>query len=678
MKKKLRKTPFTDFTNPLDLPRMVVNPFRNRIQFIVELLLLRGTGSRLLVAAGLIALTAVFFGLLGFWAAMGTSQSFSHILESVWWAFLRLSDPGYLGDDEGAALRTVSTLVTVAGYVLFLGVLVAILTQGLNELIRKLEMGLTPISSKNHIILLGWSTRTPGIVRNFMLSEERVQRFLQRIGAKRLQLVLLVEEVTLNHTTELRAYLGRAWKAWQIILRSGSALRLDHLKRVDYLRASTIVIPAQDRVAGSTATMSDNSTIKTILSISHSLKHRGQERSTPLLVAELYDARKIPVATRSYQGPIEVVAGDEVVSRMVAQIVRHAKISFVYRELLTHGVGNEIFARDCPDKLVGSMFWEVAESLDKAILLGVTQSSPAGVRPVLNPPHDYKLAKGDKIVFLSEDWMHGINMPDSGSSGKYWHKPEKKLERRPREDHRVLLLGWSRRVPALLAEFESYTNQKFHVTIVSRYPVEERDDRIESYGCAFERTKVHEVLSDYTVPERLVELEPESFDSVFCLASDGTKSDQEADARTLVAYAILRDMLEGKEKKPRIMLELLDELNTVLVDPRECEYILTPQILSHILVQVSLRRELNAVFQELFNSSETEIFFRDFNRYGFEAGQTVAFPMIEAAARQHNEIALGVLVAADGNEPNGGVLLNPNRGMSFTLSEGDQFVVLRR
>jgi hypothetical protein len=34
---------------------------------------------------------------------------------AIWWSFLRLSDPGYLGDDEGVVSVTISTVVTVQG-----------------------------------------------------------------------------------------------------------------------------------------------------------------------------------------------------------------------------------------------------------------------------------------------------------------------------------------------------------------------------------------------------------------------------------------------------------------------------------------------------------------------------------------------------------------------------------
>ena len=70
------------------------------------------------------------------------------------------------------ARRTVSTVVTVLGYVLFLGLLIAILTQWLNETIAKLEAGVTPIALSDHVVILGWTHRVPTIVSGH--ADERI------------------------------------------------------------------------------------------------------------------------------------------------------------------------------------------------------------------------------------------------------------------------------------------------------------------------------------------------------------------------------------------------------------------------------------------------------------------------------------------------------------------------
>lgn len=654
---------------------MVIRPFRNRVQNFLEALLLSGTMGRLGVAAFLIAAVAFFMGLLGYLAAMGSEQAFSNPFEGVWWAFLRLSDPGYLGDDDGYLLRIISTVVTVAGYVLFMGVLVAILTQGLNEKIRRLEMGLTPISANKHIIVLGWNNRTPWMVGKFLISEGRVGRFLRRVGARRLKLVLLVEEVSPRHSLELKNFIGPEWKSNRVVLRSGSPLRLDHLMRVDYLRSSSILLPALDRSSQDAVSRSDDATVKTILSIDHSLRLSDEKLPPPLLVAELYDARKISTVLQCYHGPIEVVASDEVISRMVAQMTRHPYISDIYRELLSMGAGNELFIRDVKPVLIGESFWAFAQRVSSALVIGVTHENERRITPILNPPADYCFTREDKIVYIAENWGSLDSMGDA--TANTWPKPGAALERLKRDDHKLLILGWSRRIPALLDEYESYLNQSFDITIASRMSVEIREQQIDAYGATLRRTKVHHQLMDYTIPENLAALSPDSFDTVVCLSSEGSHSDEDADARTLVAHTILQVQVAQSSRKPRILLELLDELNVGLISGSGCEYLLTPHVLGFMLVEVSLRRELNSVFQELFNSGDTEITFRDFERYDLADGDAITFQQVQRLSRANNEIALGIFKASEANEFNGGKHINPDRKKKWKLESNDKFIVLR-
>ncbi len=67
--------------------------------------------------------------------SLGT-ESFSQEGQAIWWAFRRLTDPGNLGDDEGLFTRVLSSVLTVLGYVLFMGSLIAIMTQWLNAKLR--------------------------------------------------------------------------------------------------------------------------------------------------------------------------------------------------------------------------------------------------------------------------------------------------------------------------------------------------------------------------------------------------------------------------------------------------------------------------------------------------------------------------------------------------------------
>ena len=135
-------------------------PFRviDRVKFIVERQLVKGAGFQLLVVGLFIALISLVGGLL---VIMPQADEFEDVSSAIWWAFLRLTDPGYLGDDVGTWQRMVSTLLTISGYVVFMGTLVAILTRWLIAKMVDLERGLTPVTLKHHVVVLGWTAQTP-------------------------------------------------------------------------------------------------------------------------------------------------------------------------------------------------------------------------------------------------------------------------------------------------------------------------------------------------------------------------------------------------------------------------------------------------------------------------------------------------------------------------------------
>ena len=129
----------------------MIRRMTNRFKFYLERLIQRGAHYQLLIIAVLICLVSLLAGIL----ALSTTATFKQYGESAWWAFLRLTDPGYLGDDKGVVLQTISTVVTILGYVLFMGALIAIMTQWLQRTMRKLESGVTPITQNDHILILG-------------------------------------------------------------------------------------------------------------------------------------------------------------------------------------------------------------------------------------------------------------------------------------------------------------------------------------------------------------------------------------------------------------------------------------------------------------------------------------------------------------------------------------------
>ena len=106
-----------------------------------------------------------------------------------------------------------------------------------------------------------------------------------------------------------------------------------------------------------------------------------------------------------------------------------------------------------------------------------------------------------------------------------------------------------------------------------------------------------------------------------------------------------------------------------------------------MLTRIALRRELRAVFDELFSSGGSDIFFQriadyDLTEYRDEseapdtAGCIYRFADLQRAADARGEIAIGIRRIGQEGRPGGGVQLNPGRDERLRLREDDEMILL--
>jgi len=631
--------------------------FKNSLVFQLEQVMVRGPLWRFALMLVLVALVA---GLL----VRAIAPGFDSEEGAIWWAFLRLTDPGYLGDDEGMAKGTVSTVITILGSVLFTGALIAILVQWWDDTMSRLELGLTPVALDAHFVLAGWTSRTLTIIEEVLVSQGRVERFLRQRGARRLRVALLAERVDASLRQEIKLQLGEHWNARQIILRSGSPLNLDDLERVDFAHAGAILIPAADTTTSSTLD-ADTHTVKTLMTVGAALEQASPEE-LPLVVAEIQDTRYIGTLRALYPGPMEIVAGDEVISRLMVQNVRHPGLSHVLGELADVS-GSQIYVRE-ESQLVGVPVQQLAYAFAEGVLLGIVRPQGDGFQALLDPPNDMRLETDDRIAVLAPSYEDAAPPESLGA--------EVELPERPAPEHavcaqrRVLILGWNHRVPALLDEFASYPKEQFYIDIVSQVSASKREKRIAVEALSTDRLTVRQLEFDYTLPAYLKSVDPASYDNVVLLASERLMSGAESDARTILGYLLLHDLIAAEAAAPSVLVELTDPDNVPLFENR-----LGDVIVSHILARVALRRELRAVIDELFSSGGCEIFFRHIADYGLAQGE-YTFADLQRAADTRGQIVIGIRWAGQDQTQDGRVQLNPRRDEHLKLNENDELIVL--
>ena len=621
---------------------------------------MRGTHYRLALAALLVALVALVAGeVVYLFAPVGSDG----IGDDIWWAFLRLSDPGYLGDDEGLIRRTISTAVTVLGYVLFLGLLVAIMTQWLNQWIARLEMGVTPVAVSDHVLILGWTHRTPAIARTLLATEGALDRFLARQSRTELTIVILVEEITPELRQELREQLGTRWNDRQILLRAGSAQHMEHLQRVAYHDAAVIILPGADFTSQRPGVV-DAETVKTLLSISAELESDGSH--TPLAVAGLYDSDRAPLARAAYRGQTEVVLADEIVSQLISRCVQQPGLWGVFSELLLLNERNSLYIRDCPE-LTGVPLGELQSRLPGAVLLGrVSLGSP---QAELLPDPTVTLAEGDQLVLISTSYEntaprdpHASLSPRASLVKREWGPTLGKL----------LILGWSRKVPPLLSHLNRCGRGRVAVDSVGLSSVEERERELAYYSHGAELANVQMVEANFLVMDTLASLRPQDYDAVIVLARERLESNECADASSVTIQLALHRLFKESQRHPHLFFEILDQANRRLFHDSPDDVMVSPMLVSYMLSQVALRRELGAVFDVLTDPGGPELTLVPAAEY-FPCEEPVCFSDIQQAAHEHGEIALGLRIEQAGSRQ---VVLNPDRTEYWQLAGGDQLIVL--
>ena len=155
---------------------------------------------------------------------------------------------------------------------------------------------------------------------------------------------------------------------------------------------------------------------------------------------------------------------------------------------------------------------------------------------------------------------------------------------------------------------------------------------------------------------------------------------QRADARTLVTLLHLREIVGKHEKgeRPSVVSEMLDDRNRALAQVAHVDdVIVSDEILSLILTQLSENDRLEAVFRDLLDADGSEIYLRPAGNYVVTGGGVSYATVVEAALRR-GETAIGYRVSAesDNAEADFGVYVNPAKSMVFDVAAADRVVVL--
>lgn len=129
---------------------------------------------------------------------------------------------------------------------------------------------------------------------------------------------------------------------------------------------------------------------------------------------------------------------------------------------------------------------------------------------------------------------------------------------------------------------------------------------------------------------------------------------------------------------PSLVSEMLDDRNRALANIAEVDdVIVSDEIVSLMLAQLSEEGRLEVIFDELLQEAGSEIYLRPVEAY-VEVGTEVSFARLVEAASRRGETALGYRTAALAHDATQdyGVRVNPAKATTFVPTVADRVVVL--
>jgi hypothetical protein len=233
---------------------------------------------------------------------------------------------------------------------------------------------------------------------------------------------------------------------------------------------------------------------------------------------------------------------------------------------------------------------------------------------------------------------------------------------------RLLVVGWSTLGAAILRELDQFLAPGSSVDLLVDPALVDPCEPVPALPDT--RHASFDLRASAEGPEELLGRDVADYDQVIVVGYRDVVSVGEADARTLLTLLTLEKAVGAGTRTPRVVAEVLDRTNVdVAQTGRVDDVIISDELSSLMIAQVSERMERHRVFDELFDAGGTFASLRPAPHY--VDGAPTTFAAIVAAASRRGESALGWRTGADG-----AVVVNPPKSAEVALGPDDQVLVL--
>jgi hypothetical protein len=567
---------------------------------------------------------------------------------------LHAVDPGAIaheaiGEDVTSWRFLVAMLIVTLGGLLIISALIGVLATGLEERMRSMRKGRSPVLETGHTLILGWSSTIFTVIAELVVANA---------SEERATIVVLAPKDKVEMEDALVAKV-HDFKTTRLIVRSGNPGDPDDLALVRPELAKSVIVLAED------VNDPDGQVLKTILAVTIDASHSEEDHH---IVGVITDSTNREAAALVGRDHAVFIDRRDTVARLMIQAARQPGVSLVYRELLQYE-GDEIYFREDPT-FAGEDYASALFAYEDASTIGILHKGAV----ILNPPSDRRILEGDSLIAIAED--DSTLMVAPRFEGKADDSAIQLTTVENGRSHRLLMIGWNDRAPTMIDEIDKYAAPGAELMIATEFGDPEAE--IASKIPPLRNLTVEVELGNTSQNRRLEELHPEAYDQVIVLCYGDHLEYEEADAKTLITLFHLRDLGRRLGAELRIATEMLDDRNRKLADVAYVDdIVVSDEFVSLLLSQVSETPELSELFEQLFAVGGPQIYLRPAGAY-VRTGAAVSFATVIEAARRVGETAIGFRVVAHARdaERNFGIRVNPSKSTIIEFEDGDAVVVL--
>lgn len=594
---------------------------------------------------------------------VATSGRVQKFWEFLWMIFLQLIDAGNLANENENSvwLKLVGTLTILLGVVIF-SMLIAFISAQLEKFIYDFRKGRSAVIENGHSLILGWNERVYDIIRGLVIANE---------SRKDACVVILAPDDKEEMDDRIAANIADT-KTTRIVTRGGDPASPNELRRVNAAgaRSAIILAPCPENAGAEEKKRADAHSVKTVMAV---LSAGDNENPIPIVVEIINEKNREMIAYLDSKNIITINSG-YILGRLMAQTSITSGTGMVYNELLSF-VGSEMYFHKAAWD--GDKFSNLKFRFHDGVPLGIRKPDAS---LILRPPKDAVLNEDDEILILAQDDSAIRLVKSPVAAARDLPLPEKKLER---EKQRVLILGWHEIGAVIVEQYADYLHEGSEIDIVAADPSESFLQTVDELKRACPSLRITSKQGDAFDYGSLKNLKPLKYDKVIILSqSEDEIPTDSIDSETIIILLLLRRMsreASATGRQCRIITQILKSENQELITQTDIDdFIVSNRLITMMLSQLSENPKIEAVYNDLFSEQGSEIYSKTAGLYFDNFPADVTFADLMALAEKREEICLGVRL---GNlslnaDKNFGIILNPPKTKSFTLTDKDFLVVL--